>query len=78
MLLLSEKAIDWNSAVWEDDKQLQTYFYDIVTEICEVFENSEGVKDVSVKCCCTIYAGFRFSAQIRHPVQNISVSKWMG
>lgn len=49
MSLLSGKAIDWASAVWETDSRFRKSFEYLLHQISEVFEYLEGVKDISMQ-----------------------------
>ncbi len=49
MSLLSGKAIDWASAVWEADSRFQSSFEYLLQQLSEVFEYPEGGKDISTQ-----------------------------
>ncbi len=49
MSLLSGKAIDWASAVWETDSQFRSSFEYLLHQLSEVFEYPEGGKDISMQ-----------------------------
>ncbi|KAK3542062.1 hypothetical protein QTP86_011364 [Hemibagrus guttatus] len=47
--LLSSRALEWASAVWDADPQVQSSFSYFTGMIREVFEHSAGGKDISVQ-----------------------------
>lgn len=49
MSLLSGKAIDWTSAVWETDSQFRSSFEYSLLLFRDVFEYPEGDKDISTQ-----------------------------
>lgn len=49
MTLLMGKALDWATAVWERDMQLQTSFDYFVSQLHKIFEYPEGGKNISVQ-----------------------------
>ncbi|KAK3517339.1 hypothetical protein QTP70_003418 [Hemibagrus guttatus] len=47
--LLTDRALDWGSAVWDADPQIKTSFDYFAGMIREVFEYPAGGKDISVR-----------------------------
>ncbi len=47
MSLLTGRALDWASAVWESDVCIQSSFERFISQLHEVFEYPEGGQDIS-------------------------------
>ncbi len=75
MSLLTGKALEWASAVWDQDDCLKTSFDYFSKQIREVFEYPAGGRDVSLQLLVTSRKSH--SSRLCHWVSHPSGAKWL-